>query len=115
MALKKKPSNSARVTRRKMSVETSDRTRLVIFCTEKEKQYVRLLAAKNNMTMSEYLLSFVRKEMPKSCQPHCTKSHIPNKKTSKVLRETNEGKNLDEYDTLEEFWKALGLQKMPSR
>lgn len=113
MVVKKKQSKAVRVIRRahKMSVEAPDKTRLVISCTEKEKQYVRLLAAKYNMTMSEYLLSFARKEMPKSCQPHCTKSHVPNKETAKVLRETDAGKNLNEYDTLDDFWKALGLEK----
>lgn len=109
MATKKNP----HVTRRahKMSVKAPDRTRLVISCTEKEKQYVRLLAAKNNMTMGEYLLSFARKEMPKSCQHHCSKSHVPNRETAKVLKETDEGKNLTEYESLDDFWKALGLEK----
>jgi hypothetical protein len=111
MAVKKKQTKTAQVKRRayKMSVSTPDKTRLIVSCTEEEKQYVRLLAAKHNMTMSEYLLSFARKEMPKSLKKHCSLSHAPNKETAKVLRDTDQGKNLIEHESLEEFWEALGF------
>lgn len=46
----------------------------------------------------------------KSCNRHCPKTHVPNEETDKVLRETDEGNNLVEHETLDEFWKALGLE-----
>lgn len=42
---------------------------------------------------------------------HCKRSHEPNEETAKVLRETDEGKNLIEHKTLEEFWDALGFSQ----
>ena len=113
MVVKKKTIKRTNIKNRshKMGSKAQDRTRLVISCTDEEKKYVKLLAAKNNMTMGEYLLSFAREQMPKSCKQHCTQTHIPNKETAKVLRDTDEGKNLEEYETLDEFWESLGLNK----
>jgi|694.fasta_scaffold14034_10 hypothetical protein len=47
--------------------------------------------------------------MSKSYNSDCKRSHIPNKETAQVLKETDAGKNLVEYDTLDDFWKALGF------
>lgn len=111
MGAKKKHVKKARVINRaqSMTVNSPVKERLVISCTKQEKQYVKLLAAKHNMTMSDYLLSFARKEMPKPCSHHCKRNHIPNKETAQVLKETDEGKNLIEYDSLDDFWESLGF------
>lgn len=47
--------------------------------------------------------------MPKCGAHYCKQSHVPNDETAYVLKETDEGKNLTEYDTLDEFWKSLGF------
>lgn len=78
---------------------------------EQERMYIKMLATKKRMTISEYLLSFAREEMPKCDVGHCKHSHEPNEETAKVLRETDEGKNLIEHDTLEDFWNSLGFSK----
>ena len=63
------------------------------------------------MTISEYLLSFARKEMPKCAGHHCTRNHEPNEETAKVLRETDRGENLIEHESLDEFWETLGFSQ----
>lgn len=86
------------------------KVRLSVDCTEQERMYIKMLSTKKHMTISEYLLSFARKEMPR-CMNHCNLSHEPNEETAKVLRETDRGENLIEYDSLEDFWKELGFDQ----
>ncbi len=86
------------------------KVRLSVDCTDKERMYIKMLATKNHMTISDYLLSQARKEMPK-CGHHCKHSHEPNEETAKVLRETDNGENLIEHETLDDFWDALGFNK----
>ena len=87
------------------------KVRLSVDCTEQERMYIKMIATKNHMTISEYLLSFARKEMPKCGGRHCKRSHEPNEETSKVLRETDQEKNLIEHDKIEKFWDALGFSQ----
>lgn len=83
------------------------KVRLSVDCTEQERMYIKMLATKKRMTISEYLLSFAREEMPKCGGHHCKRNHEPNEETAKVLKETDKGENLTEYGTLDEFWDAL--------
>lgn len=112
-AKKTTASNTAKIVRRphKMSVVSDQRKRLVISCTEEEKMFVKMLAAKNRMSMSEYLLLPAHKAMSKTCARHCTKNHVPNEETAKVLRDLDAGGDLQEHETLDDFWKSLGLDK----
>lgn len=87
------------------------KVRLSVDCTERERMYIKMLATRKQMTISEYLLSFARKEMPKCGGHHCKHSHEPNEETSKVLRETDKGVNLIEHETLDDFWDALGFNR----
>ncbi len=87
------------------------KVRLSVDCTEQERMYIKMIATKNHMTISEYLLSFARKEMPKCGGHHCKKIHEPNKETAKVLMETDRGENLTEYETMDEFWDSLGFSQ----
>lgn len=94
-----------------MSYQRERKVRLSVDCTEEERMYIKMLATRNRMTISEYLLSFARKEMPQ-CGPHlCRESHELNTETAQVLRETDKGKNLIEPETLDEFWDGLGFGK----
>ena len=77
------------------------KVRLSVDCTENERMYIKMLAAKEKKTISEYLLSLTYKYMPKQ--------RIPNKETQKVMSETEEEKNLESHDSLDDFWKAMGM------
>lgn len=116
MSNKKNKSKMSQIKNRsyKMSVSNnrySEKTRLVLTCTEDEKVYIKMLAAKERKTISEYLLSFPRARMPKSaCNfPGCNGIHKPNKLTEKVLRESEKGENLEHHESLEDFWKSMGI------
>lgn len=93
-----------------MKQYSEKKVRLSVDCTEEERMYIKMLAMRKRMTISEYLLSFARKEMPQCGQHHCRESHEPNAETTQVLRETD-GKNLIESETLNEFWTELGFSK----
>ncbi len=85
------------------------KVRLSVDCTEQERMYIKMLATKKHMTISDYLLLAARKEMPKCGGHHCKQGHEPNKATEKVLRETDKDENLMEYESLDDFWDALGF------
>jgi hypothetical protein len=113
MAIKKKKTVQKKVYKIRnpeMSVAI-EKVRLVISCTEQEKMYIKMLAAKENKTVTDYLLSTPRENMPRSkCRlKGCKGDHKPNKLTAKVLRESERGENLEHHDTIEDFWKSMGI------
>jgi hypothetical protein len=112
-AKKKTANNVAKVVKRphQMSLASPQKKRLVISCTEEEKMFVKMLAVKNCMSMSEYLLLPAHKAMSKTCAHHCMKSHVPNEETARVLRDLDAGGELQDHETLDDFWKSLGLDK----
>lgn len=111
MAAKKKTnSKTAQIKARskKMSVISPCRkrrgARLVLSCTEQEKQYVKTRAADEGKTISQFLLEFVH------AQPYYDyRSHEPNEETARVLKETEQGMYLESHDSLEDFWKSMGM------
>lgn len=95
-----------------MSVVSPEKTRLVLSCTEKEKRFIKVLAALEDKSISDYLLEKPRQKMPKmQCDfPRCDGMHKPNKETEKVLKDTDAGRNLESHDSLKDFWKAMGMK-----
>lgn len=79
-----------------------DKVRLTVECTFDERTYIKMLAAKKHMTISEMLLSPVREQLPKS------KKKKPNASTVKALKESRE-KKLKSYENLDDFWTAMGI------
>ena len=79
-----------------------DKVRLTVECSLDERTYIKMLAAKKRMTISELLLTSVREELP------CIRGHEPNLETLDALKESREG-TLKSYKTLGEFWKAMGI------
>lgn len=86
-----------------MDPHRQHKVRLSVDCTEEERMYIKMLAARSHMTISEYLLSFARQEMPK-----CTRSHEPNEETEIALGKP--GENFDLFDTVDQFWDAMGME-----
>lgn len=85
-----------------MGIHKQDKVRLSVDCTEEERKYIKMLAAKHGKTISEYLLSFPRAEMPKKAK------RVPNKRTEKAFREA-EQEHGEIYESLDEFWEAMGM------
>lgn len=88
------------------------RTRISVDCTDEEKKYIKMLAAREGQSMSEYLLSYPRTQMPnfdKCDHPGCDGKHEPNKESKKALKESREGKGTI-FSSVDEFWKAMGIK-----
>lgn len=88
-----------------MSSNTSDhhkKVRLTVECSLDERTYIKMLATKKHMTISEFLLASTRKLMP----PLADKE--PNAETRKALKESRESK-LKSYKNLDDFWKDMGI------
>jgi hypothetical protein len=79
------------------------KARLSIDCTIDERRYIKMLAAREDKTISEYLVGLARKKMP-----HCTKNHIPNKKTSSSIEASERGEGIEKVESLDDFWKSIG-------
>ncbi|NGX61383.1 MAG: hypothetical protein K940chlam9_00868 [Chlamydiae bacterium] len=88
-----------------MSTHKHHKVRLSVDCTEEERMYIKLLATRSHMTISEYLLSFARREMPQS---KCRRSHVPNKETQEALKEFHDEEG-EVFDTVSDFWDAMGM------
>ena len=112
--MSKKKSKSAKIIKRppQMSIASSEKTRLVLSCTEDEKRFIKILAAIENQTISDYLLAKPRKKIPhiKCAFPGCHGIHVPNKETEEVFRDTDAGRNLESHDSLDDFWKSMGMK-----
>jgi hypothetical protein len=78
------------------------KVRLNIACTHDERTYIKLLAAKNKMTISELILTHFRSSFPKKIL------NIPNDKTIKALQESRK-KKLKSYQSRYDFWNAMKI------
>lgn len=88
-----------------MATYHEDKVKLTVECSLDERVYIKALAAKKHMTISEFILSHVRKEMPIKRK----KSKEPNEETKQAMRDVDEEKNLGHAKTVEEFWSAMGI------
>ena len=87
------------------------RVRISVDCTHEEKRYIKMLAAKEGVSISEYLLTFARSQMPKlnKCNhPGCDGKHEPNEESKKALKKSREGKGIV-FSSLDEFWETMGI------
>ena len=79
----------------------SDRAKVTIDCTTDERAYIKMLAAKAHMNLSEFILSYLRKDFPKN---------RPNKKTREAMKEIDQGGGI-KCDSIEDFWKKMGIDR----
>ena len=78
------------------------KVRLAIACTPLERRRMKILAASEDKTLNEFVLESVRMRLTS-----CSLSHSPNDETIKALQDVEEGKNLVQFDSLEDFFKSL--------
>jgi hypothetical protein len=81
-----------------------EKSRLTVECTLEEKTYIKMLATKSHKTISEFLLSYVRPDLP------ITEKKKPNKETLKVMQDIEEGKDVISCDSMDDFWEELGVK-----
>lgn len=75
-----------------------DKVKMTFECTPDERAYIKMLAAKAHMTLSEFVLSYIRTDFP----------HKPKKETLAAHKEALEGKGTVS-ETMEDFWKEMGV------
>lgn len=80
------------------------KARLSIDCSQEERRYIKMLAAREDKTISEYLIDLAREKMP-----HCAHSHIPNKKTIASIEASEKGSGIKKIESMDEFWKSMGV------
>ena len=78
-----------------------DMVKLTIQLSEEERTFIKLLATKKRMTISEFVMSFIRPSIPSRRKP--------NAETKRALKEIEENKNLERYKTVKDFWKAMEI------
>ena len=86
---------------RSQPYQGKNKVRVVIECSLDERAYIKMLAARKHMTISEYVLSIAKKEAPQ-------KSKAPNKETFEAMKELDEGKG-HSFESLDDFWEQMGI------
>lgn len=76
-----------------------DKAKVTIDCTVDERAYIKMLAARAHMNLSEFILSYLRKDFPQE---------KPNKITLEAMRESKEGKGI-KCESIEDFWEKMGI------
>lgn len=77
-----------------------DMAKVTIDCTIDERAYIKMLAAKAHMNLSEFILSYLRKDFPEK---------IPNEETIKAMKECEEGHGI-KAESIEDFWEKMGMK-----
>ena len=78
----------------------SHRVKVTIDVTEDERTYIKMLATKRKMTISEFIMSYVRPNIPHD---------EPNAETQTAMRDVDKRRNLTRCNTVEEFWEVVGI------
>ena len=76
------------------------RIKVSVDVSEEERTYIKMIAAKKKMTISEFIMSFVRPNIPHSEQ---------NIETKKAMSDITNNKNLTRYKNVDEFWADMGI------
>ena len=80
---------------------SNDKTKVTFDCSMEEKTYIKMLAAKANMTLGEFVLSYLRADFP-------SKTKKPNKTTILAHKEALDGKGTS-YKSMDDFWDDMGV------
>jgi hypothetical protein len=82
-----------------MKAQHHSKAKITIDCTVNERVYIKILAARAHMNLSEFFLSYIRKDFPQE---------KVNKTTLKAMEESKKGKNI-KCDSIEDFWGNMGM------
>lgn len=76
-----------------------EKVKVTIECTPDERAYIKMLAAKAHLNLSEFILSYLRTDFPRK----------PNKETLEAHKEALAGKGID-CENLDDFWEQMGVK-----
>lgn len=76
-----------------------EKVKVTFECTIDERTYIKMLAAKADLTLNEFLLSCLKVYFPK----------VPNQETLEAMQEIEEGRGI-RCESLDEFWEHMGVK-----
>lgn len=82
------------------SQDHPEKVKVTFECTADERAFIKMLSARAHMTLSEFLLSYLRPDFP------CT----PNEETKKAMLDSRNKTNLKHAKTIDEFWEQMGIK-----
>ena len=82
----------------------SKRARITLECSPEQRKRIRIMAAQQDQSMNDFLLSLVEKEQ-KAC--HFCQTYGPSEKTIKIIKQIERGENIEQYASSEEFWNSF--------
>ena len=77
--------------------------RLSIDCLPEERQIIKILCLFTDQTITDYVMTCVRKEIKKE------KENIPTILIIKALKDSSQGKGVKSYDNIDEMFEDLGI------
>jgi hypothetical protein len=77
----------------------NEKVKVTIECTPDERAYIKMLAAKAHLNLSDLILSYLRTDFPKK----------PNKETLEAHEEALKGGGVD-CESLDDFWEQMGVK-----
>ena len=82
------------------NLSRKERVKVTIDVSEDERTYIKMLATKKKMTISEFIMSFVRPNIP---------GKEPNLETKNASLDVEKKRNLTSCKTVADFWKEVGI------
>jgi len=79
------------------------KTRISLDCLSEEHQRIKIYATLHRVTISEYILQLVREGM------HKERIKTPNKETIQAFVESEKGKGVQSYKSIEDMFRELGI------
>lgn len=80
------------------------RVRITLECSLEQRKAIRIMAAQNDQSMNDFLLSLVEKEQ-KSC--HFCETYGPSEKTIKAIEQLEKGEDVELFPSPEAFWDSF--------
>ena len=80
--------------------------RLTIDCSSEQKKKIKMLAAAKEMTITDFILQLVEEKYT-WCPLEL--SHIPNAKTIASIEDSEKGKGVKSFNSIDDLFKDLGI------
>jgi hypothetical protein len=83
---------------------TPKKARITVECSLELRRVIRILAAQNDQSMNDFILSLVEKEQ-NAC--YFCENYGPSKKTINAIEQIEKGKNIEQHSSPEAFWESF--------
>jgi hypothetical protein len=80
------------------------RARITLECSLEQRRAIRILAAQQDKSMNEFILSLVEKEQ-KAC--HFCETYGPSEKTIRAIEQLEQNEEVEHHASAESFWESF--------